>query len=65
MNSLNKIVKESDVIIYNLDESNPDEIEMIIKVLKYAEYMSPKILILVSTILTWSRNNIDPPSSET
>ena len=37
MNIINKFIKDSDVIIYNLDECNPDEVEFALKVLQYSE----------------------------
>jgi hypothetical protein len=38
MNNLNKMVKECDMIIYNLDECCPDEVEFVMKVLKYSDF---------------------------
>jgi hypothetical protein len=43
------------VIIVNLDEVCPDELEFIIKVLKYSNFKDHKIFVIVSTIMTWSR----------
>ena len=36
MNTLTRMVKQSDCIIYNMDECCPDELEFILKVLKYS-----------------------------
>jgi len=63
MKVLSKMVRDSDVLIYNMDECCPDELEFIIKVLKYSDFDSPKILILISSVLTWSKNNVKPQSS--
>ena len=38
MNFLNQMVKDCDIIIYNLDECVPDEVEFVLKVLKYSDY---------------------------
>ena len=64
MNTINKYIKESDVIIYNLDECSPDEIEFALKVLSFSDIMAPKTLILISSVLSWSRNNLDLTFSE-
>jgi hypothetical protein len=39
----------------NLDEVCPDELEFIIKVLKYSNFKDNKLLVIISTIMTWSR----------
>jgi hypothetical protein len=43
------LVLESDIIIYDIEESSYDEIEFVNKVLKYANFEDEKIFILVST----------------
>jgi hypothetical protein len=38
-----------------LDETLPDEVTFALKVLKYSENIGPKILILITSLLTWSK----------
>jgi adenylate kinase len=45
----------NDVFIYNLEESDYKEIEYIIKGLKTLKHNTEKILIIISSIMTWAR----------
>ena len=45
----------NDVFIYNLQDSDYGEIEYIIKGLKTLKHSSEKVLIIVSSIMTWAR----------
>jgi adenylate kinase len=45
----------NDVIIYNMEDSDYKEIEYIIKGLKTLKHSSEKILIIISSIMTWAR----------
>jgi hypothetical protein len=45
----------NDVFIYNLQDSDYNEIEYIIKGLKTLKHQTEKVLIIVSSIMTWAR----------
>lgn len=45
----------NDVFIYNLQDSDYNEIEYIIKGLKTLKHSSEKVLIIISSIMTWAR----------
>ena len=51
-------VFSNDIFIYNLEDSDPQEIEYIIKGLKILKYTSEKILIIVSNIMTWAKTQV-------
>lgn len=46
----------NDVFIYNLQDSDYNEIEYIIKGLKTLKHSTEKVLIIVSSIMTWARS---------
>ena len=48
-------VFKNDVFIYNLEDSDYNEIEYIIKGLKTLQHISQKTLIIISSIMTWAR----------
>jgi hypothetical protein len=52
--SYNQEIFDNDIIIYNLNDSNLDEVEYVIRGLKALKYKTEKILILVSNIMTWA-----------
>ena len=45
----------NDVLIYNLQDSDYNEIEYIIKGLKTLKHQTEKVLIIVTSIMTWAR----------
>jgi hypothetical protein len=45
----------NDVFIYNLQDSDYNEIEYIIKGLKTLKHQTEKVLIIVTSIMTWAR----------
>jgi len=45
----------SDITIVNLDESCPDELEIIVKTLKQSHFKENKIFIIITTLMTWSK----------
>jgi len=53
----NKHILDSNFIILNLDEMYPDEFEFIIKILKHSDLKEFKTLIVISTIMTWSKTS--------
>ena len=50
----NQEIFDNDIIIFNLNESNLDEVEFVIKGLNSIKYDKRKILILISNIMTWA-----------
>lgn len=50
-------VFKNDVFIYNLEDSDYNEIEYIIKGLKNLKHSTEKSLIIISSIMTWARTN--------
>jgi hypothetical protein len=48
---------DNDVFIYDLNDSDYNEIEYIIKGLKTKRHFSEKILIIISSIMTWARSS--------
>ena len=51
----NQKVFENDIFIYNLDEANLSEVELVIRGLKNLKYEKEKILIIVSNVMTWAK----------
>ena len=49
------MILDSDIIIYDIEESSQDEIEFASKVLKFSNFEDEKIFILISTCQTWAR----------
>ena len=45
----------SDIIVVNLEESCPDELEIIVKILKQSHFKENKIFIIITTLMTWSK----------
>ena len=45
---------ENDIIIFNLNDSNLEEVEFVINGLKKRKYSNKKTLILISNIMTWA-----------
>ena len=50
----NQEIFDNDIIIFNLDDSDYDEVEFVIRGLKSLKYSTEKILILISNIMTWA-----------
>ncbi|MCQ2820156.1 MAG: hypothetical protein MJ252_23055 [archaeon] len=48
-------VFDNDIIVYNLDRADFNEIDYIIKGLKALKYEKEKVLVIVSSIMTWAR----------
>lgn len=46
-------ILESDVVIYDLMTADYDEVDHVIKTFKTSEYEDEKILILISSVMTW------------
>lgn len=55
------IVKDSDVIIYDLHSCAPVEAELVIKTLKMNVFAKQKLLIFISSVLAWSET---PPKEK-
>ena len=51
--SFRRHVLDSDVIVYDLLSSNFEEVDHVIKSLKGAEYERDKVLVLISSVMTW------------
>ena len=47
-------VFDNDIILFNLNDSNYEEVEYVIRGLNTLKYKTQKILILVSNIMTWA-----------
>ena len=60
----NQKVFENDIIIYNLDDSNLNEVEFVIRGLKNLKYEKEKILILISNVMTWAKTPLKTFSDE-
>ena len=52
--NFNQEIFDNDIIIFNLNESNLDEVEFVIKGLNSIKYDKRKTLILISNIMTWA-----------
>ena len=50
----NQEIFDNDIIIFNLNDANLDEVEFVIRGLDKIKYESQKILILISNIMTWA-----------
>jgi hypothetical protein len=50
----NQEIFDNDIIIYNLNDSNLDEVEYVIRGLNTLKYKTEKTLILISNIMTWA-----------
>jgi len=48
-------VLDCDIIIFDFEESDLDEIQFASKILKYQNFDDQKIFIFISTCLTWSK----------
>lgn len=48
-----KTILESDIVIYDLNTADFDEVDHVIKTFKTSDYEDEKILILVSSVMTW------------
>lgn len=48
-----KCILDSDVVIYDLNTADFDEVDHVIKTFKTSEYEDEKILILISSVMTW------------
>ena len=51
--SFRRHVLESDVIVYDLLSSNYEEVDHVIKSLKGSELDHDKVLVLISSVMTW------------
>jgi len=52
---LAKYISDSDYIIYDLHESDFQDVEDTIKTLKFQKMKTPKTLICISTVMTWAK----------
>lgn len=52
---IKQLVLDSDIIIYDVEESSFDEIEFVNKILKYSHFDDEKMFILISSCNTWTR----------
>ena len=50
----NQELFDNDIIIYNLNDANFEEVEYVIRGLNTLKYKTEKILILISNIMTWA-----------
>lgn len=48
-----KVILDSDVVIYDLNTADFDEVDHVIKTFKTSDYEDEKILILISSVMTW------------
>ena len=46
-------ILDSDVVIYDLNTADYEEVDHVIKTFKTSEYEDEKILILISSVMTW------------
>ena len=46
-------ILDSDVVIYDLNTADYDEVDHVIKTFKTSEYEEEKILVLISSVMTW------------
>ena len=60
----NHEVFDNDIIIFNLNEANLDEVEYVIRGLDTLKYESKKILILISNIMTWANTPLKEYTEE-
>lgn len=51
---MKEVILDSDVIIYDLNTCPLDEVEFAISTLKMAEKQEEKILICISSVMTWA-----------
>ncbi len=56
--TLTRIILDCDIIIYDLFRCQLDEVEAAIRILKFSNFASEKILICVSTVMTWALSNV-------
>ena len=45
---------ESDTIVFDMEEIGLEQLEEVVKALQYQKYTSPKTLIIISPIMTYS-----------
>jgi hypothetical protein len=57
-------VFENDIIIFNLNDSNLEEVEFVINGLKKRKFTTKKILIIVSNIMTWANTTLKSYTEE-
>ena len=55
---------QNDIIIFNLNDSNLDEVEFVIRGLDKIKYEKQKILILISNIMTWANTPLKEFTNE-
>ena len=60
----NHEIFDNDIIIFNLNDANLDEVEYVIRGLDTLKYDSQKILILISNIMTWANTPLKEYSEE-
>ena len=60
----NQEIFENDIIIFNLNDSNLDEVEFVIRGLKHYKYNDNKIFILISNIMTWANTPLKSYTEE-
>lgn len=47
------VILDSDIVIYDLNTADFDEVDHVIKTFKTSDYEDEKILILISSVMTW------------
>ena len=60
----NQEIFQNDIFIFNLNDSNLDEVEFVIRGLKNIKYLNEKVLILISNIMTWANTPLKTFSEE-
>ena len=60
----NQEIFNNDIIIFNLNEANLDEVEYVIRGLDIKKYESQKMLILISNIMTWANTPLKEYNEE-
>ena len=60
----NQEIFDNDIIIFNLNDANLDEVEYVIRGLDNIKNESPKIFILISNIMTWANTPLKEYTNE-
>ena len=50
---MSQLILDSDVVIYDLEHCDLEEVELAIKTLKMRELKEQKVLILISSVMVW------------
>ncbi|EGR29401.1 hypothetical protein IMG5_156430, partial [Ichthyophthirius multifiliis] len=56
--NLIKVLLDVDIIIYDLNNCDLDEAQLVIQTLKMGEFKEQKTLIFISSVVTWSKTSI-------